>query len=233
MNPVLQHWLLNLAVDFAVPLKFLPPVLDGDDREPHALNVKSLRGISLCEGVAHLVELAENGLIAFTRVGGLETLAPPTVLPLLKNPAAEREISFELTDDGGRAWERASGPRWHDMADGSAVVISEAAQLYQWKWTWFSQDREQLMAVLGWYPMLQNEQIDLTTVKWELHAEYQVKYWKRLSNVHVVSFRSYSHSESMPAWRRGVEPEWFTDWRNSRDNWYRKPWNMEGWPPVR
>jgi len=130
MNAVLQHWLLNLAVDFAVPLKFLPPLLDGDDREPHALNVKSLRGVSLCEGVAHLVELAENGLIAFTRVGGLETLAPPTVLPLLKNPAAEREISFELTDHGGRAWESACEPRWHDMADGSAVVISEAAHLY-------------------------------------------------------------------------------------------------------
>jgi hypothetical protein len=233
MNAVLQHWLLNLAVDFAVPLELLPPVLDGDDREPHALNVKSLRGVSLFEGVAHLVELAENGLIAFRRDGGLKTLAPPTVLPLLKNPAAERKISFELTGDGGHAWEKASEPRWHDMAAGSAVVISGAAHLYQWNWTWFSQDREQLMAVLGWYPMLQNEQIDFTTVKWELHAEYQVKYWKRLSNVHVVSFRSCSLSRSIPAWPRAIEPEWFTDRRKSRDNWCRKPWNMEGWPPVR
>jgi len=233
MNAILQQWLLNLALDFAVPLKLLVPVLDGDDREATALNARSLRGISLRQGLAYLVELADRGLVTFKRNGNPEILTPSTVVSLLNNPGAEQEISFELTDDGGRAWESAASPRWHHMADGSALFSSEEADLFRWEWTWFSQDRQQLMAVLGWYPAVQQEQIDLSTVNWELHAEYQVKYWKRLSNVHVVTFRSRSASDSLPPWSRGIEPGWFTDWRISRHNWYRKPWDMEGWPPER
>jgi hypothetical protein len=226
MNAVLQQWLLNLVVDFPVTLQLLAPVLDGDDLESHALNVKSLREISLNEGVGYLVELAGNGLIVFERNSDLETFAPSNIPLLLKTPGAEREISFKLTEAGGHVWESLAEPLWYSMDDGSAVLTSEEADLYQWQWTWFSQNREKLMATLGWYPMLQREQIDLSSVQWEQHDEYQVKYWKRLSNVHVVSFRSCS-----AAGPRGVEPEWFTAWRTARNNWYRKPWNMEGWPP--
>lgn len=52
------------------------------------------------------------------------------------------------------------------------------------------------MAVIGWYPMLQQENVDLSSIQWELHEEYPVKYWKRLAGVHLVTFRSRSNSES-------------------------------------
>jgi hypothetical protein len=52
MNPVLQQWLLNLAIDFPVPVRLLPPVLNARDSEATALNVKSLRGFTLEDGVS-------------------------------------------------------------------------------------------------------------------------------------------------------------------------------------
>jgi hypothetical protein len=213
-------------------LKLLPPVLDGDDQKATALNVKSLRGLTFRDGVAYLVDLANHGLVAFRRNGGSEILAPSTVLPLLASPDGKKKISFELTDEGGRAWESAASPRWHHMADGSAVLGSEEGNSCGWDWTWFSQDRERLMSVLGWYPMLQREQIDISTINWEVHSEYQVKYWKRLSNVHVVTFRSWPAGDSMPAWPLGFEPPWFRDWRISHGDWCREPWEVGEWPPL-
>ena len=232
MDAVLQQWILNLATDFAVPLKLLPEVLDGDDGQAQALNVKSLRGISPIEGFELLTELADKGLVRLKR--GSDTLIPSNARRLLKTPGGEREVSFELTEDGGREWERVAAPDWRQMDEGSGIVAAEDDQATLRDWTWFSQDRDRLMAVLGWYPMVQDEQIDVATIRWEIHSEYEVKYWKRLSNVHVVNFRSSSQREPIRRWvPRGVEPQWFTAWRISRDNWYRKPWDMEGWPPPR
>lgn len=236
MNATLEFWLLNLAQDLSVPLNLLPPVLNGDDRESTALNVRSLRGVSLQQGISWLVELAERGLVAFNRSSGVDEevaqLAPSTAMSLLKTPGVEREISFELTECGGSAWETAAEPRWHEMAEGSAILKDRGTEPSQWEWTWFSQDRDRLMASLGWHRMIQDEHIDLSTVEWTIRDAYPVRYWKRLSNVHVVTFDSRSAEEPRPAWPRGLEPRWFTDWRISRANWYRQPWDAAVWPPL-
>jgi hypothetical protein len=173
-----------------------------------------------------LGELANRGLIAFRRIGDEEYLAPSGISSL-----PEREVSFELTGAGGRAWEKAAEPRWNEMTSGFAEQNSLADGGYRWDWTWFSQDRERLMAVLGWYPMIQREQIDLSSVEWTTHDDYPVNYWKHLPDIHVVRFCSVSAGESMAGWPRGHEPQWFTDWRVSSQSWYRKPWEMAGWPP--
>ncbi len=234
MNAALQQWLLNLAVDFPVPLRLLPPLLDGDDRQSHALNVKSIRGVTLRTVVARLIELAESGLIIFTGETGFGKIAPAGVVSLMNRPGAEREVSFELTAAGGMVWETSAQPRWHEMEGGSAIASSEDGGLMQWDWTRFSQCRDRLMAVLGWFPMVEHgAQIDHGTVRWEFHSEYQVRYWKRLPNVYVVSFRSWSAGDPLPQWKpRGAEPEWFTTWTIARSSWYLHPWEMAGWPVV-
>jgi hypothetical protein len=227
---VLQQWLLNLALDFPVPLRLLPPLLNGDDRQGHALNVRSFRGVMLETVIAELVKLSENGLVAFMCDGGFDRVAPAEVVSRMNAPEVWRDISFELTEAGGRAWETSAQPRWRDMDYGSAVSCKDG-DLEGWNWTWFSQSRERLMAVLGWFPVLENGRIDLGRIAWKLHAEYPVRYWKRLPDVHVVTFRSGSTGESLPASSpRETELEWFTTWRIARSNWYRHPWEMPGWP---
>ena len=235
MNAVLQQWLLNLAIDFPVPFRYVPPLLNGNDDEAHTLNVKSLPGFTLNEGVRALVELAENGLLLFTSLseeGGSRIVAPSAV-PSIADHGVKAKLWFKLTQAGGRAWESAAEPRWHDLDDASGIPSDHSGSPAGWDWTWFSQNRDRLMAVLGWYQMFgHDEQIDLGTVTWRLAKHYRIKYWKRLPNVHVVTFRSLRVGEYMPVWKRGVAPEWFSAWRIARSAWYRRPWEMEGWPPT-
>lgn len=236
MNRVLQQWLLNLAIDFPVDFGLLPSLLDGNDREPQSLNVKALRGFDLDEGVARLVELAEKGLIEFLRQhvpGEARAISPFEVLTHGRRSGVEKELSFQLTDAGGRAWESAAEPRWRRMQGGFATPREENGRQTGWDWTLFSQDREHLMASLGWWPVLNDgEQIDPSSITWEFAEAYQVKYWKRLPNMHLVSFQSVLGSPSVPAWKHGNTPEWFTAWSIARSTWYRQPWEMESWPPV-
>lgn len=235
MNQVLQQWLLNLAIDFPISLSLLPSLLDGSDREPHALNVKVLHGFTLEEAADRLAELAGMGLIEFFHQPGLaeaRAIRASEIPSLVQHGGVRKEITFRLTDAGGRAWEAAAEPDWRQMEDGSATPRQGNDRQTGWDWTLFSQDREHLMASLGWWPLLnQREQIDLSSISWELADAYPVKYWKLLPNVHVVSFQSRVVTSSMPPWNHGNPPWWFTAWTNARSNWYRRPWELEGWPP--
>ena len=236
MDAVLRQWLLNLAIDFPVPLRLLPSVLDGDDRDAHPLNVRSRHGFTLDYGVRCLAELADSGLITFTyasKEGESRVVAPSEVLTQTMGSAVQDELAFELTEAGGLAWEKTAAPRWYDLEDGYADPRCENGEVTGWRWTRFSQNREHLMAVLGWFPMLQGgEQLDLDSVAWRLHDDYKVKYWKRLPNVYVANFDTRLADGSQPAWNHGSEPEWFKTWVRERARWYRQPWEMDGWPPA-
>lgn len=235
MNRVLHQWLLNLAIDFPVDFGLLLPLLDGDDREPHALNVKALHGFTLEEAAARLTELANEGLIEFFHdpgPGEVRAIAAAEALTFARRSEAAKELSFQLTDAGGRAWEAAAEPQWYRMESGSATPREENGRQIGWDWTLFSQDREHLMASLGWWPVLNHgEQIDLRTIAWEFVETCQVKYWKRLPNVHLVTFETGVGAPSMAAWKHGNSPGWFTAWSVTRSTWYRHPWEMQGWPP--
>lgn len=237
MDPVLQHWLLNLATDFPVPFRFLPRVLDGRDGEAHALNVVALRGFSLEIGVKRLVELADADLVRFTHTQEGDDPQPvaSSEVTALVSRGATQGLSFELTNAGGEAWEKTAEPRWHEMHDGFGQPSDENGDLGRWDWTFFSQNRDRLMAVLGWFSMIEGNGhgVDLNSVTWETHNEYQVRYWKHLPDVHVVDFQTQQQPEPPHDWNWifGGAP-WFSTWFSTRRDWYRKPWDLEGWPPT-
>jgi len=119
------------------------------------------------------------------------------------------------------------------MDAGFGQPSDEDGDLRRWDWTFFSQNRDRLMAVLGWVPMIDNSRIDLDTVTWKTHSEYPVRYWKQLPDVHVVKFQAQQEPESprRSDWVFGRMP-WFSMWFTARSDWYRKPWDLEGWPPT-
>ena len=135
MNPILQFWLLNLAADFGVPFRCLPPILDGRDDQGTALNVKSLHGFSLDYALTSLVELSDSGLIRFAHYPDEqdERVTSSEVLAMTRR-GIRPDLSFELTPSGGEAWEKMAEPRWYDMDAGSAVPV-EGSDLVRWDWT--------------------------------------------------------------------------------------------------
>lgn len=238
MNPVLQQWLLNLAIDFPVNLGVLPSVVDGDDSQSGGLNVRSLPGFSLDDVIVRLVELAEAGLVEFAyqpENGDSRIVAPSALRPIMiMHGGAEQDLSFTLTSSGAAAWEMVADPRWHELEDDTGAPVLENGAIVGFNWTLCCQSAEHIMAALGWWPMLHyGEHIDLGSIAWRLEEEREMKYWKSLKNIHVVTFRSFAGGPAMPAWPHGSRPEWFTQWWISHSRWYRQPWEMEGWPPPR
>jgi len=241
MNAVLKQWLLNLAIDFPVSFHLLPKLLNGDDREPSPVNVRPLHGFTLAQGVDRLVQLADMGLIAFKQEisEGKTRPIPVSELSCLEVPLESKDrlkgITFELTQTGGNTWERAANPSWFDMEDGFAIPRYAnddlgRGDLVGWDWTLFSQNREHLMASLGWWSTLYDEQLDFRTVELRRADHYKVRYWKRLPNVYIATFQT--RCGSTPAWSHGRTPQWFTEWRIARSSWHRHPWEMEGWPAL-
>ena len=232
LNPVLQQWLLNLAIDFPISLHLLPDILAGDDRKPHALNVKSLKGFTLENGLMCLAELADSGFIEFEQSspGEPQRIRPLDVIALMSKPGFERKISFRLTQAGGRAWEELAAPHWDQMDQAWGTPAHDNLRVMDW--VLFSQNWDRLIALLGWWPMTNGgeENVDFRTVSAELAQEYEVMYWKRLPNVHVLKFQT-KRPEDPPRGYKS-QPLWFKKWCNNRFRWYRKPWELEGWPPA-
>jgi hypothetical protein len=117
------------------------------------------------------------------------------------------------------------------MDDGFAESRDDNGVIVGFDWTLFSQNRDRLMAVLGWWRMSNDDRIDLGSVAWTLAEDYEVKYWKRLPNVHVVTFQTLSAPPPTPIWTR--QAAWYSNWWSGKFEWYRRPWEMEGWPPQR
>jgi hypothetical protein len=247
MEGVLKQWLLNLVIDFPVSLSDLSKVLNHNDCEPSSLNVKPLLGFTFTQGAHGLAELARIGLITFShRISQYESqpIRASELLRLVNQENAHRKLRnfcFKLTPAGGSAWESEAQPSWYDMEDGAGIPCytnegQSRGDLVGWDWTLFSQNREHLMATIGWWSMgvhARHEQIDLRTIELTLAAEYEVRYWKRLPNVYVVKFHSRVTAPVMTAWSGGHTPRWLIDWEIARHKWYRDPWEMAGWPPSR
>jgi len=245
-DEVTRHWLLNTAIEFGVPFTYLFPDIS------QALNVKPIPGLSSEDYARALIELFNSGMITLssefpedevtTRSGISRILdrflalpkdyqrrrylrpGDPSSLTIDRNPAMQ--VDFKLTAVGGEAWEKIAEPDWTHLL--IERRDSECGEL-------FSANRDLLMGYMGWYPEINQEQIQLDTIIFETHKHFDILYWKRLPLVYHASFRL---GKAKPRWGSTVPiwymaPKWFWDWQHSAIcSWYKEPWDLPSWPKL-
>jgi hypothetical protein len=240
---LVNHWLLNCAVDYRPWLHHIIPVVADE-----SLNVKAIPNCAAedyAEGIRALCEAGRIQLFSENAEGESEIRSDVSeVLDMflrlpredqgvrvrrvegrlvpskLRVHRPELQITFGLTATGGEAWERIAEPHWANFFTQFSDFKSGELS---------SQNLALLMARLGWLQELNGEQIKPDSIKLEKHAEYQILYWKRLPKVYRAEF---SISPGEPRWDRGRngEPKWFRNWWWSMARWHREPWDLPGWP---
>jgi len=245
---IIQHWILNLAIEGTRKLSDFLPVV-----ESLYLNVLGVPDCSAEEYAKAVLALLDAGAIRlYFDIGEGEEIQPdrslveavirrriqlPPVgrIPLTKTPRPPREIRpaepdlmVKLTEPGGKAWERLAKPDWNRYVQSltdSPRTITDVLAGEVW-----SANQDLLIAELGWYQELNFARIDRNTIQLEILHDYPVTYWKLLPVVYRATF-SCTYSEE--SWqKKGLpdEPKWFRDWRTSTNTWYQKPWDLTEWP---
>jgi hypothetical protein len=239
---IVKYWLLNTALEFPCGLGLLFPVIESE-----ALNVKEISGIRSEDYAASLVQLYEAGLIMidsplaedqvnskiavthvierFMRRSPIERGVRHVTRTSRSQTGREERKSakFQLTTAGGQEWERYAKPDWDHYLDlptssGTGAITS--------------QNRDLVIAVMGFFPEIGGGQIDLDSVAIQEIRNYSILYWKRLPSVFKATFR-FEQAEARwggkgPAWSN--EPTWFKEWWAATNSWYIKPWESPEWP---
>ncbi len=240
---MVKHWLLNLAAECPAWLGQLFPEVSCE-----ALNVKPVPGCDSAHYARSLLELFDSAMIKLSsevcgddvqsRLGVEQILdrflklatGDPTLYHERRlRPMHERrrlpglQVSFELTASGGEAWERMAEPDWANFFTKSSD--EESCDL-------FSPDRHLLVAYMGWYQQMERRRIQLETVTWQTHSDFEIVYWKRLPLVHQASFLLLpARGRTGTKWYWSHEtPGWFREWYISVISWHKKPWDLQGWP---
>jgi|SRR5215471_12047047 len=244
VKTILHHWLLNLAVEYPVWLYSLFPIL-----RCQLLNVKPVPSCNTGDYVRGLVELFESGMITISSAAlqddvesrtGIEMIlsrfmklatheatmdqgSPP--MQVSKRPP-NMQVSFKLTALGGEVWETVAEPDWPHI-----MTISRDNR----SGNLFSPNRDLLMAYVGWCSEIEQHRVQLETMRWQTHSDFEILYWKRLPLVHHISFglepAEARWSGIGPKWLR--QPKWFSEWYISAITWYKKPWDLPAWPIAR
>ena len=213
------------------------------------LNVRKVPGVAATEYAGALLELLDSGAIRLRVIDGdedslanrsdLETILRARLqLPSISRmtflskkesssspPAIVREapdLGWELSPLGGEEWETLAEPDWTHFA----AILSDQESGEMW-----SANLDLLMAELGWSQELNGIDIDRTTLSLDVLNDFAITYWKVLPVVHHASFRSRWVDHGWPVKGR-PGPEWFLSWWMSRDDWYKKPWILPGWPAA-
>lgn len=243
IDEVIKHWLLNLAVEAHVRLVRLFPEIDGV-----GLNAEEVPGCGTNDYASCLMELFDSGMIEFiSEVPGDEVETKNGVWRVLQRflnlsgddssiyrdghllKARERyrlpgmQVRFKLTSRGGEAWEKNAEPKWGRFI---SVGTYSAAQSQSEPGEVISANRDLVIAYMGWYPEVNREEIQLDTIKWQTHTDFEVLYWKRLPFVYHASFQVRPAEARWNGW----EPQWLQDWWVSTRLWHKQPWELPNWP---
>lgn len=249
-SEVLRHWMLNTAIDFEVRLTDFFPELNSQ-----GLNVRPVPGCRSEQYANALIELFDSDLISFSsQVEGDDTRSrngilrmierfrnlrktDPSLLSdngrLLKSYQLCRlpgmQVSFKLTSLGGEAWEKIASPDWTHYVSESTVFPALDDQNHEAlaDGDLTSADRDRIIAYMGWYPEVRGEYIEVDTVNWQTHTDFEILYWKRVPFVHHASFRV---RVAEGRWQRCLAPKWFGDWWASTRKWHIEPWDLSNWP---
>ena len=98
---MIEHWLLDLAVEYPVRLSQIIPIVD-----TVGLNVKALPNCEAEDYARALAELSDSGAI------------------VLSSEVPKDEVVFKLTSRGAEVWESIAEPRWSDILTLSADLES-------------------------------------------------------------------------------------------------------------
>jgi len=243
---LIEHWLLNLAVEHPVSLGLLFP-----EAEVQGLNVRPVPGCSSEDYarslfdlfVAERIELdsefpeddvrSRSGvstlLDRFRRLSREDSIVRhliPRDRPSSGSTGQHhhrRRVHFQLTARGGEAWEKTAEPDWRRFV---CVSTYSAPNGKSATGELISADRDLLLAYMGWYPEVNREQIQLDTIKWQTHTDFEILYWKRLPFVYHASFQV---RPAEARWNGYREPEWFRDWWFSTSSWHKEPSQLPNW----
>ena len=235
-DEMLRHWLLNLAIEYPVWLGHLFPAVAGQ-----VLNVKAVPGCDAQDYARGLIELFDSDLITMSSElpeddvesrSGVTGILDRFLKLSNDDPRLQRErrrshlpgqVTFKLSALGGEAWETIAEPDWTRILTGSRDSTSGDL---------ISPNRDLLMGFMGWYPEINQEGIELETITWQTHLDYEILYWKRLPLVYHASFRLHAAEprwgSTVPIWFEA--PRWFWEWRNSTGYWHKEPWHLPSWP---
>ena len=243
--------MLNTAIEYAVPLTDFFPELNSQ-----GLNVQPVPGCSAEQYADVLIELFDSDLISFSsQVEGNDTRSRNGILRIIERFRSLRktdpvllsdngellksyqlrqlpgmQVSFQLTSLGGEAWEKIAAPDWAHYVSESTIfpALDDQNDDTIGDGDLISADRDRIIAYMGWYPEVRGEYIEVDTVNWQTHTDFEILYWKRLPFVHHASFRVRI---AEGRWRC-LAPKWFGDWWASTRKWHIQPWDLPSWPSA-
>ena len=241
---LIQHWILNTAIEFPGRLSDFVPFVESE-----FLNVGEVPGATPDEHAAAFHTLLDTGLVqAFAIRNGDESetlLDRQTVEAIIqerlhlphvssrrrlgtKQPRpsiSAPDLRWKMTALGGDAWERLAQPDWNRYA----LTLTDIPPTDPLTGEIWSASRDLLMANLGWYRELNEATVVRDTIRVEALHNHPITYWKVLPLVYHASF---SCTDFFLSCGPTEQPEWFQQWWRSLDQWYKKPWEVPGWPTA-
>ncbi len=232
---VVKHWLLDVAVELPVWLyDIIPNVKDVK------LNVRPIPRCGAQDYATGLLELYHSGAIVlssefpeddatspvgvqkiierFLTAGAKDQQERPGEI-IRANRTPKMAVKYGLTALGGASWEKIAEPNW--MRFVNSTSDAERGEL-------ISANRDLLLAYMGWYSYLNEEEIETDTIEWEHCSDLNVLYWKQLPFAYRVSFGVKSTDVK---WMHGM-PKWFQEWHLSLFSWYTKTWQLRDWSSL-
>ena len=242
---ITRHWILNLAWECRRRVSDVVPFVE----ELH-LNVSKVPGVAAIDYATVLLDLFDSGAIRLrltdeegkphanrsdlekvlearlqlppvSRMAFVGKKGPSSVPPAIVRQAPD--LGWELSQRGGEEWETLAEPDWEHFA--AILTGEESGEMW-------SANFNLLMAELGWCRELNGIEIDRATLSLEVLHDCAITYWKVLPVAHHATFHSGWVEHGWPPVKGRPAPNWFHNWWSSRDNWYKKPWMLPGWPAA-
>lgn len=141
--------------------------------------------------------------------------------PLSKSSVPD--LRWRITALGGDAWEKLAEPDWNRFE--VALTDFESGDIW-------SANYDLLMADLGWCRELSGVEVDRDTVRVDVMYNHPITYWKVQPLAYHATFSCTPVAKRWPNRNDWEQPRWFHDWWKSLSEWYKKPWELSGWPTI-
>ena len=184
------------------------------------LNVKLLPGAQPADLLSGLRDSARSGLIVILGReaddvdGEREWTVPISALAEAVNDLGGDNLFWHLTEEGGRAWERAAAPDWRRYVGETHGPEDMIAS---------SQSIELLFAALGAMPVLSGWQPQRESLQIALHSTWRMLYWKTLPDVYVLTCQGHD----LPSLLTPSQQLRTLDYLQALEKWRRRPWESE------